>query len=113
MPVIAIAQFLVIVCFLALYTFILGKLQDTLPSHLRSGASSAIGTMTSLGFMPLIIIFSKITEQRSVFIAAYLLLPLAIVSLASSIVLSNKRYRISAHEKTNNPEHTPSRPHAL
>lgn len=81
MPVIAVAQFGVVSLFIALYTIALGKLHDTLPSHLRSSSSSTANMMTSLVFIPLVFLFGRITQSHSVFIAARLMVPIAVLSV--------------------------------
>lgn len=91
MLVIAIAQFGVVSLFLALYTIGLGKLHDTLPSHLRSSSSSTANMMTSLLFIPIVFVFGRITQRHSVFVAARLMVPIAVLSVLG--VLLTLRYK--------------------
>lgn len=90
MPVIAVAQFTVIVLYMAFYTIALGMLHDVLPSHLRSGSSSVVNTLINLIFIPLIFIFGILTERYTVFRASYMLLPLAIISVIGLYVVSKR-----------------------
>lgn len=81
MPIIAAAQFGVICIFIALYTIALGKLHDTLPSHVRSSSSSTVNMMTSVVFIPLVFLFGRVTQNSTVFVAARMLVPIAIVGI--------------------------------
>jgi MFS family permease len=88
MPVIAAAEFGTVSLFVALYTISLGKLHDALPSSFRSGASSTVGMLSSALFIPLIFIFGRYTQSSSVFAAARMLTPLALVGVAGLMVIS-------------------------
>lgn len=86
MAVIAIAQTAIIAVYMALYVVILGALQDQLPSRLRSGAASVVGTLSGVVLIPLVFCFGIVTQQRSVFMAAYLLIPISIIATVSIFV---------------------------
>jgi MFS family permease len=88
MPLIAAAQFIAITLCIALETIALGKLHDVLPSRLRSGASSVVGTLTNLLFIPLVYVFGKLTEDHSVFYAANLLIPLGILCIIGILIIT-------------------------
>ncbi len=90
MPTIALAQFAVIALFLAFYTIALGRLHDTLPSKLRSGSSSAVGTLINLGFIPLVYVFGNLTESYSVFRASYMLIPLGVISVTGMLIITRR-----------------------
>lgn len=83
MPLIAISQFGIICFFSALFVIANGKFHDMLPSRLRAGASSIVSTMTTLCFIPLVLLFGHIAQNTSVFTASYMLVPIALIGLFS------------------------------
>lgn len=87
MPIITIAQFGLTAVASALVTLLTGRLHDNLPSHLRSGGASSVSTLRTLTFIPLVFIFGWITKEYSVFTAAYLIIPLAIMGAAGLVKL--------------------------
>jgi MFS family permease len=91
MLIIAAAQFGVVCLFVSLYTMALGKLHDTLPSRLRSSSSSTVNMLTSVAFIPLVFVFGNITQHRSVFVAARMLIPVALLSVIGFLLLSRRR----------------------
>lgn len=95
MPVIAVAQVGGICVASALITLLSGKLHDTLPSRLRSGSSSAVSTLRTLVFIPLLFGFGFITEKYSVFTAAYMIIPLAVLGVLGIIKLNGLRVNSS------------------
>ncbi len=78
-PAVVVAQDGMLLTLGALYILINGKLHDTLPSQHRSGASSAISSISTVCFMIVALIFGKLAQNTSVFQASFLLIPLAIV----------------------------------
>ncbi|HSH56251.1 MAG TPA: MFS transporter [Candidatus Limnocylindrales bacterium] len=81
MPAIAMAQFGLLVLMSAMQILVSGQLHDSLPSDLRSGSSSAVSTLTLLLYLPLVFIFGVMTENTSVFVAAYMLLPVSAIGV--------------------------------
>lgn len=79
MPVIAVAQTGGIIVLTAILVVLYGKMHDNLPSQLRSGSSSAVSTLRTLAYLPFVYIFGVVTELQSVFVAAYMLIPLALI----------------------------------
>lgn len=77
MPIIAIAQFGVILIYGALYTVTIGALHDQLPTSIRSGAASVVGMLSGVIFIPYALLFSSVAQHASVLVAARLLIPLA------------------------------------
>lgn len=102
MPVVAVAEFVTVSVFVALYTIGLGKLHDTLPSGLRSGSSSTASMLSSALFIPLVFAFGYITEHYSVFAAARLLIPLALGGVLGVILITGRGP--SPHNKALYPE---------
>ncbi len=72
---------------------ILGKLlHDTMPSNVRAGASSVVGTVGYLLFLPLGILFGQVSTHASVFRAAWIVVALAFAAFASLLaMLKTKR----------------------
>lgn len=69
----------------ALVVLLSGRLHDNLPSHLRSGGSSAVSTLRTLVYVPLVFAFGLITTKYSVFVAAYMLIPLIIIGVLGTL----------------------------
>lgn len=89
MPLIALSQFGIIGIFSALYIIANGKLHDTLPSRIRVGALSVVSTLTTISFLPLLLIFGRLAQSTSVFTASYMLIPIAILALVSYIRITS------------------------
>lgn len=70
-----------------IYTVGLGKLHDLVPSKYRSGAASAVSTLGSLAMIPVIYAFGFMAENSGVFTATYLLIPFAIITVVSLLII--------------------------
>lgn len=81
--VVAISQFLIIALYGALLIIATGKLHDSLPSRLRAGSASVVSSLTSIIFIPTVLVFGKITDKYSVFTAAYMIIPISLIGLYS------------------------------
>jgi MFS family permease len=90
MPIIAFAQFGVLVLYIGFSTIALGRFHDALPAHLRSSSSSVVNALINIAFIPLIFIFGRFTQRYTVFHAAYMLIPLAIISVVGMIITSRR-----------------------
>ena len=97
--IVALAQFGAIVLSISLYTIALGRFHDSLPSSLRSSSSSVISSTINILFIPFIYVFAWLAEANSVFIAAYLLIPFAIISIIGMIIISRRAYESSLTER--------------
>lgn len=75
----------------ALVVLLTGRLHDNLPSQLRSGGSSTVSTLRTLTFVPLVFLFGWLTTKYSVFIAAYLLIPLIILGVVGLLKLPQNK----------------------
>jgi len=75
------AEFLLAVAFIGLE--IVGKrdLHNQLPSRVRAGASSALGTTSRLLLLPIGLLFGWLSTKHSVFTAAWILVALSILAL--------------------------------
>jgi hypothetical protein len=47
--------------------------------------------LTSVAFIPLVFVFGNITQHRSVFVAARMLIPVALLSVIGFLLLSRRR----------------------
>lgn len=97
--VIAAAQFAFIACFSALLIVAEGRLQDEVPSRLRTGALSVASSTTTLCFLPVAYIFGIVTEQRSVFTASYLLIPITVLGIISYLIFRKPTPQVGNYSK--------------
>jgi predicted MFS family arabinose efflux permease len=58
------------------------ELHDLLPSHVRSGSSSAVSTMSRLALIPTALLFGFISSHGTVFLAGWILVGLVLLSSA-------------------------------
>ena len=79
--VVAVAEFGIICTFGGLFVVANRRLHDSLPSRLRSGASSAVSSAATLCFIPILFGFGWLAKSTSVFAASYALLPIAVLVL--------------------------------
>lgn len=91
MAVVAIALSIGIAIFCALEIVANGLAQDQVPSNLRSGILSAFSTLSTIFYIPLVVIFGHVTQVKTVFFASYMLIPIA----AIGIFFIHKAYRAS------------------
>lgn len=77
----------VIVCAGATVTLIAltHQLHDNLPSHLRSGSSSTVSTITRLVIIPFILIFGFVADRYTIFIATILLIVVSSIGAIATI----------------------------
>lgn len=90
--VVVLSQFCLITCATTLMIILSGRVQDTLPSSQRSGSESAISTVSRLSFVALLPLFSFIAQVQSVFVAAWIIV---IVALLACIGLG-RSFRINS-----------------
>lgn len=77
--IIVLSQFILLTCTTTLMVILSGRIQDSLPSSQRAGSESAISTLSRLSFVALLPLFMYITQGRSVFMAAWLLVVVALL----------------------------------
>lgn len=75
----------------AFVVLLTGRLHDNLPSHLRSGGSSVVSTIRTLFYVPLVFTFGLITTHYSVFMAAYMLIPLILLGVTGLLKLPQNK----------------------
>jgi MFS family permease len=79
--VIVLSQFMLLTCATTLMVILSGRIQDSLPSSQRAGSESAISTISRLSFVALLPLFMFITQGRSVFVAAWMIVAVALLAL--------------------------------
>ncbi|MEK7599885.1 MAG: MFS transporter [Patescibacteria group bacterium] len=95
---VVISQFVLATCSTTLMILLSGRIQDTLPASQRSGSESAISTISRLSFIALLPLFSIVAQKQSVFIAAWILVVIAlfaVVGLGRSFRHDNIRFERS------------------
>jgi MFS family permease len=66
----------------AVFSILLSRqLHDTLPSHIRAGSSSAVGTLAQLTFIPVTFLFGWLSNTYSVFKAAWVVIGVTILAV--------------------------------
>ena len=65
-------------------------LHDELPSRLRAGSSSVVGTLTNVVVIPAALLLTTISFRSSIFVATYVLLALGIVAGAAYFLIRHK-----------------------
>lgn len=87
--VVILSEFALLTVATTLMIILSGRIQDTLPSAQRSGAESAISTVSTLSFIAVLPLFSYVARLQSVFAATWILV---IISLLAFIGL-NRSFR--------------------
>lgn len=80
--IVAFSEFLLLAMAVALRIVLSGRMQDELPSSHRSGAESAVSTITSLVFIGVTFAFSYVADVYSVFTAAWIVVFIALLAAA-------------------------------
>lgn len=78
---VVVSQFILVTCATTLMIILSGRMQDNLPSSQRSGSESAISTVSTLSFMALLLPFTLVANNQSVFAAAWIIVGVTALSL--------------------------------
>ncbi len=78
--VIVLSEFILLTCATTLMIVLSGRIQDSLPSSQRAGSESAISTISRLSFVALLPFFMYITQGRSVFVASWMIVLVALIA---------------------------------
>jgi MFS family permease len=81
MVVVVVSLFVLVMCAETLMIILSGRIQDALPSSQRSGSQSAISTVSTVSFVLLLPLFSLVADKQSIFIAAWMIVVVALVGL--------------------------------
>jgi hypothetical protein len=82
--VVAVAQILLASLLVAVSITFTRMLHDSITSDVRAGVSSAVGSLSWIGFLPFALVFGAVSKKSSVFDAGWLI---AAVTLALSAML--------------------------
>lgn len=77
--IVVLSEFILLTCATTLMVILSGRIQDSLPSSQRAGSESAISTISRLSFVAMLPLFMHITQSRSVFSAAWMLVAVALL----------------------------------
>lgn len=75
------AQFILAMGLVALSVILAKKMHDELPSRLRAGSASVVGTLARAMIIPLSLLFTGLAYRQNIFTATYLLLGIAVVAI--------------------------------
>ena len=95
--VVIVAQVTVSLVLVALSIVLTGKLHDAIPSNIRAGVASGVGTVTWIVFMPFALIFGFVSNRIGVFSAGRMLVGLAAVSAVVMVRFACDGRRTSAN----------------
>ena len=82
------AQFVLAICLVALSVILAKRMHDELPSRLRAGSASVVSTLARILIIPETLVFTAVANNRSIFSATYILLGVAVVSIAAYLFIS-------------------------
>jgi uncharacterized membrane protein YGL010W len=100
-PIVVItAQVLLALLLVAVSTVLTRQLHDQIPSALRAGVTSGVGTLTWIGFLPLAIAFGLLSKHSGIDGAAWLLVATTAATGASLLRLAAARHTATAAHTT-------------
>lgn len=92
LPLIVLCLVVMSICFIAIDVVFSRLLHDSLNSNIRAGASSAVSTLGRTALIPVALIFGRLSENRDVFFASWLIVGLvAIVAFFTLKSYSNNK----------------------
>jgi MFS family permease len=84
-----IAQVILAVCLIAIGVILAKKMHDELPSRLRAGSASVISTVARIIIIPGSLLVTGIAQAHDMFIATYILLVIALISVTAFMSISS------------------------
>jgi MFS family permease len=94
--VVVAAQVAIATVLVAVSAFLSRLLHDEIPSSLRAGIASGVGTLTWIVFLPSALAFGSLADQSGVYAAAWQLIALAVLVSASLVRLAIKQRTLPA-----------------
>ena len=79
--IVIVAQILLVLLVVAVSIPITGRLHDAVPSSIRAGVASGVGTLTWLTFLPFALLFGAVSERSGVHDAGWILGVVAVLTL--------------------------------
>jgi hypothetical protein len=86
--VIIAAQVLLAVLLVTTTIFLTAQLHEAIPSNIRSGVASGIGTFTWLGFLPFGLVFGQVSKQAGVHTAGWMIVATTLLAAAFLVRLA-------------------------
>ena len=83
--VVIIAQVGLAVLIVAVSTFLTGRLHDCVPSTIRAGVASGVGTLTWIVFLPFALAFGSVSDRSGVHSAGWILVAVTVITSAALI----------------------------
>lgn len=80
---ILVAQFIIAICLVAIGIILSKKMHDELPSRLRAGSASVVSTLARIILIPGSLLITGIANSYDIFVATYVLLAVALVSIVA------------------------------
>jgi MFS family permease len=102
------AQVLLAVLLVTTTIFLTAQLHEAIPSNIRSGVASGIGTFTWLGFLPFGLVFGQVSKHAGVHTAGWMIVVTTLLA-AGFLVRLALRPRPAAAETEAGTETTPGR----
>lgn len=91
---ILIAQLVMAICLIAIGVILAKKMHDELPSRLRAGSASVISTIARIIIIPGALIVTGIANTYDMFMATYILLGIAIVSVIAFMSIGSVKKQV-------------------
>jgi MFS family permease len=90
---ILVTQLVVSICLIAMSVILAKKMHDEFPSRLRAGSSSVISTLMRMMLIPGSLLITGIANTYDIFAATYVLLVVAIISVAAYLSINSVKKR--------------------
>jgi hypothetical protein len=88
-PVVIVAQVGLAVLIVAASTFLTRRLHDCIPSTIRAGVSSGVGTLTWLAFLPFALTFGAVSNSAGVHSAGWMLVAITAITAAAMLKVTS------------------------
>ena len=89
--VIIVAQISLAVVIVAVSTFLTRLLHDCIPSTIRAGVASGVGTLTWIAFLPFALSFGAVSKHAGVHTSGWMIVAVAIITSAALVKLAAAR----------------------
>lgn len=89
--VVILAQLVLAVLIMMVSLFLTGRLHDAVPSNIRSGVASGVGTFTWLTFLPFALVFGLVSERAGVHTAGWMIVAGIVLAGGSLLRMTLRR----------------------
>ena len=83
--IVIVSQVGLAVLIVAASTFLTGRLHECVPSTIRAGVASGVGTLTWIVFFPFALIFGAVSDRAGVHTAGWIIVAAAVVASAALV----------------------------